>query len=61
MQLAATVSSLINGGRRVTPHFGIQVRNRDGTLLKVLEYPLGRTDPFRGDFEDRAWDLERRW
>ena len=32
---------LINGGRRVTPHFGIQVRKRDGTLLKVLEYPQG--------------------
>ena len=41
VQLAATVSSLINGGRRVTPHFGIQVRTRDGTLLKVLEYPQG--------------------
>ena len=41
VQLAATVSSLINGGRRVTPHFGIQVRDRDGALLKVLEYPLG--------------------
>ena len=41
VQLAATVSSLINGGRRVTPHFGIQVRKRDGTLLKVLEYPQG--------------------
>ena len=41
VQLAATVSSLINGGRRVTPHFGIQVRKRDGTLLKVLEYPKG--------------------
>ena len=41
VQLAATVSSLINGGRRVTPHFGILVRKRDGTLLKVLEYPQG--------------------
>lgn len=41
VQLAATVSSLINGGRRVTPHFGVEVRNREGTLLKVLEYPLG--------------------
>ena len=25
VQLAATVSSLINGGRRVTPHFGVAV------------------------------------
>ena len=42
VQLAATVSSLINGGRRVTPHFAIQVRDRGGALLKVLEYPLGK-------------------
>lgn len=41
VQLAATVSSLINGGRRVTPHFGVEVRSREGTLLKVLDYPLG--------------------
>ena len=25
MQMAATVSSLINGGKRVTPHFGVDV------------------------------------
>lgn len=41
VQLAATVSSLINGGRRVTPHFGVEVRSREGTLLKVLDYPDG--------------------
>ena len=27
VQLAATVSSLINGGRRITPHFGVAVEN----------------------------------
>ena len=26
IQLATTVSSLINGGRRITPHFGVAVR-----------------------------------
>lgn len=41
VQLAATVSSLINGGTRITPHFGVQVRDSQGTLLKVLEYPKG--------------------
>lgn len=41
VQLAATVSSLINGGTRITPHFGVQVRDSEGTLLKVLEYPKG--------------------
>ncbi len=41
IQLAATVSSLINGGRRITPHFGVEVRDADGALLSVLEYPAG--------------------
>jgi len=42
IQLAATVSSLINGGRRITPHFGVEVRDSGGALLKVLEYPAGK-------------------
>ncbi|MDO4343426.1 MAG: penicillin-binding transpeptidase domain-containing protein [Eubacteriales bacterium] len=41
IQLASTVSSLINGGRRITPHFGVEVRDGEGALLKVLEYPTG--------------------
>lgn len=41
IQLAATVSSLVNGGRRVTPHFGVQVQNREGEMVEVLEYPEG--------------------
>ena len=41
VQLAATVSSLVNGGRRVTPHFGVAVRNQEGVLKKVYSYPLG--------------------
>ena len=39
VQLATTVSSLINGGRRVTPHFGIAVESADGKVVKELEYP----------------------
>lgn len=38
IQLAATVSSIINGGIRVTPHFGTEVRDQDGALLKVYQY-----------------------
>ena len=41
IQLITTVSSLINGGRRITPHFGVEVRDSGGALLKVLEYPAG--------------------
>ena len=38
VQLAATVSSIINGGIRITPHFGIRVKSGDGALLKVFQY-----------------------
>ena len=38
MQLATTVSSLINGGNRVTPHFGVAIRDDEGNLIKELEY-----------------------
>lgn len=38
IQLAATVSSLVNGGRRVTPHFGVSIQSEDGTYVKKLEY-----------------------
>ncbi len=41
VQLAATVSSIINGGLRVTPHFGVNVKSGDGTLLKVYQYEEG--------------------
>lgn len=42
IQLAATVSSLINGGHRVTPHFGVEIREDDGTLLGTFSYGEGR-------------------
>lgn len=38
VQLAATVSSVINGGIRVTPHFGLEVYDAEGTLCKVYQY-----------------------
>ncbi|MCI8334125.1 MAG: peptidoglycan glycosyltransferase [Lachnospiraceae bacterium] len=38
MQLATTISSIINGGTRVTPHFGVEIRDREGNVLKKLQY-----------------------
>lgn len=38
IQLATTVSSLINDGTRVTPHLGVEIRNNNGELIKTLEY-----------------------
>lgn len=39
IQLASTVSALINGGNRVTPHFGVTVRSSDGTKAQKIQYP----------------------
>ena len=40
IQLATTVSALINGGTRVTPHFGVTIQNEDGTAAKKIDYPV---------------------
>lgn len=40
VQLATTVSSLINGGNRITPHFGVAIQSADGSQVKELEYPV---------------------
>ncbi len=40
IQLVTTVSSLINGGNRITPHFGVSVRNDQGELVKNLHYDV---------------------
>jgi stage V sporulation protein D (sporulation-specific penicillin-binding protein) len=42
VQLIATVSSIINGGRRVTPHFAIEARSADNTWVHRFTYPLGK-------------------
>ena len=38
VQMAVTVSSIINGGRRVTSHFGKAVLDREGNVLETLSY-----------------------
>ena len=38
IQLATTVSSIINGGIRITPHLGVQVLDEDGKSIEVFEY-----------------------
>ena len=40
IQLATTVSSLINGGRRITPHFGVSVLSSDENRGWSLEYQV---------------------
>lgn len=38
IQLATTVSSLVNGGKRITPHFGVRILNGEGEEIKTFDY-----------------------
>ncbi len=38
IQLVTTVSSLINGGTRVVPHFGVSVQNVEGETIQTFSY-----------------------
>ena len=42
VQMAATVSSLINGGYRVPPHFGVQVLDAKGKKIETLHEGRGK-------------------
>lgn len=41
IQLAATVSSIINGGKRVTPHLAVMTADKEKTQLQRFSYPEG--------------------
>jgi len=40
IQLITTASSLVNGGNRITPHFGVKVSDEEGIVKEVLNYPV---------------------
>ena len=42
IQLITTAASIVNGGHRVTPHFGVRVIRSDGGAVKELSYPQGK-------------------
>ena len=54
IQLATTVSSIVNGGKRVTPHFGVRVADEQGNLIEELEY---RTQ--EGIVSSKVWEEVR--
>lgn len=41
LRLLTTISSIINGGTTITPHFGVEIRSADGTQVQKLSYPSG--------------------
>lgn len=40
VQLITTASSIINGGNRITPHFGVKTLDAEGNVLETFEYPV---------------------
>ncbi len=40
IQLMTTVSSFVNGGRRITPHFALEARDTEGRLVRNFTYPV---------------------
>lgn len=41
IQMATTVASIVNGGRRITPHFGVRVLDDEGKEIQKFRYEEG--------------------
>ncbi|MFR2692125.1 MAG: peptidoglycan D,D-transpeptidase FtsI family protein [Enterocloster bolteae] len=54
VQLITTAASIVNGGNRVTLHFGVETVSADGTSVHKLDYPSGETNPVGGDQRHHA-------
>lgn len=39
LQLMSAVSTVINGGKQITPHFGVKIQSADGSTITKLSYP----------------------
>ncbi len=39
LQMLVAASAVVNGGKLVTPHFGVQIRSSDGARIRELEFP----------------------
>ena len=40
IQLLTTAASIVNGGNRITPHFGLQTLDEEGNVLETFTYPV---------------------
>lgn len=40
VQLITTAASIVNGGNRITPHFGVKVQSEDGSFVRKFDYPV---------------------
>lgn len=56
LQLLVAVSAVINGGKIVTPHFGVQVKNPTGNIVKTFQYE-GNTGVISKETSDTMKEL----
>lgn len=40
IQLLTTAASIVNGGNRITPHFGVEITDKAGGIVENLSYPV---------------------
>jgi len=38
LQLLTAGSAIVNGGKLVTPHLGVEIRSKDGSVIRALDY-----------------------
>lgn len=40
IQLITTAASIVNGGNRITPHFGVETLDEEGNVVNIFSYPV---------------------
>lgn len=58
LQLLRAISSVINGGRLITPHFGLKIVDNDGNVIEEFEYDDSRTTISQATSEEMKKILE---
>lgn len=59
IQLATTASSLINGGNRITPHFGVKVTGEDNKEIQTFSYDVTENIVSKDTSETLQYLLEK--
>ena len=58
LQLLRSISSVINGGQLITPHFGTKIIDENGNIVENLSYEKGNRTVSKETSEQMKWILE---
>lgn len=58
VRLLSSISMILNGGTRITPHLGVELESSDGTAVKKLTYPAQENIIFSQTSETMRMILE---